>query len=243
MKKMMLYVAALTIAMLPVVGVADHIGHHGCAACHMPHGTIYTDGVPLWSGLQSSEAITMYDEGNNITRMVADVSDDPTGATKLCLGCHDGIGSGYIGRHEPGTHSNMGTDLRHTHPISFSYAESYNGTVGEYRAPWDLEFGYVDRNGEVQCSSCHDVHLPGNRTLSISTYGGEVPYGGYVQDTDQDGNPAVDANGDPIMVENYIDPVLRANGMYYDGADGGQICQKCHLKGVSNYTATANPNP
>jgi hypothetical protein len=230
MKKLLLCMALLAVLSMPAsVGLAQitstengHIGHHGCSPCHVTHETDYTEGVPLWSGAQSGETFIMYDDGDAPTQIVSVIADQPTGGTKLCLSCHDGIGSAYIGRHDAGTHSNMGTDLRHTHPVSFPYAPAATALPGEYVHPDDVPQGYLDRIGDVQCSSCHDVHLDGSRSLTYLS-GGETII--WHDEVDPD-------TGDPIPK----DPLLRGNGLFIDGFEGGLMCQTCHLKGVVGYT-------
>lgn len=96
----------------------------------------------------------------------ADVPSSPTGASRICLSCHDGtialgatIASGLIevagsdpyGR-LPAGRSNLGTDLRRTHPISFTPRPSTR-----VRAPQPPRV-QLDRTGAMQCTSCHDPH-------------------------------------------------------------------------------------
>ena len=89
----------------------------------------------------------------------------PTGSSKLCLSCHDGtvaIGStmtsgqiamqGLTGGKLTGA-SSLGPNLGDDHPISFvpvAGAEIVNPAAG---GPVKL-----DRNGQLECRSCHDPH-------------------------------------------------------------------------------------
>ncbi len=91
----------------------------------------------------------------------------PSGATKICLSCHDGtialgqtIASGRIAMAHaspegtlPEGPSHLGTDLRKTHPVSFAPAAS-----PEVHAPPPGDAVRLDRQGRVQCTSCHDPH-------------------------------------------------------------------------------------
>jgi predicted CXXCH cytochrome family protein len=88
----------------------------------------------------------------------------PTGATRVCLSCHDGTiavgqtrsgriattGSGYVPQGSP---SNLGTDLRRTHPVSFPPIND-----ARVHAPAASDEVKLDRGGELQCTACHDPH-------------------------------------------------------------------------------------
>lgn len=89
----------------------------------------------------------------------------PTGASRICLSCHDGtIAVGrtrkreidMVGGNRPiaeGRRSNLGTDLRGTHPVSIHPAPG-DGTSRP--APGDAV--RLDDTGALQCTSCHDPH-------------------------------------------------------------------------------------
>jgi predicted CXXCH cytochrome family protein len=89
----------------------------------------------------------------------------PTGASRLCLSCHDGtiaVGETRKGAIRmrggnkpiaPERRSNLGTDLRRTHPVSVSALHSKN-----LRSPRMDDAVKIDRGGLVQCTSCHDPH-------------------------------------------------------------------------------------
>ncbi len=90
----------------------------------------------------------------------------PTGATRVCLSCHDGtiavgqtrtrtieMNGATVGGRIPATRrSNLGTDLRSTHPVSIEVAPG-----PDVHPPTDGRVK-VDRDGQVQCTSCHDPH-------------------------------------------------------------------------------------
>jgi predicted CXXCH cytochrome family protein len=91
----------------------------------------------------------------------------PNGASRLCLSCHDGtvalgsyrrgttvhmFGTGAGGLMPPGL-SNLGTDLRGTHPVSMPMP----ATKAEYKEP--MGHGVtLDNQKRMQCTSCHDPH-------------------------------------------------------------------------------------
>ena len=90
----------------------------------------------------------------------------PTGASKLCLSCHDGTvaltetvrgasGSTYL----PPGGANLGTDLSDDHPISFVYSPGLAAQDPQIRPPLALPAPLkLDRSGELQCTTCHDAH-------------------------------------------------------------------------------------
>ncbi len=134
-----------------------------CVFCHTPHNA---SGVqPLWNRTLSPGPYTIY-RSNSLRATVG----QPTGASKLCLSCHDGtialgsvlsrapISMGGVDRMPAGP-SNLGTDLSDDHPISFPYSASVAGPHPELRTQSTLPATIrLDRNGEVQCTSCHEPH-------------------------------------------------------------------------------------
>jgi predicted CXXCH cytochrome family protein len=90
----------------------------------------------------------------------------PTGASRVCLSCHDGTiavgqtlkgrirvtGGELDGRIPAGKRANLGTDLRGSHPVSFAPVAGKN-----VHRPSGREVRLDDR-GELQCTSCHDPH-------------------------------------------------------------------------------------
>ena len=135
-----------------------------CIFCHAPHNT---SGVrPLWN---RELPMTNY-------RIYASSTLDanpgqPTGASKLCLSCHDGtvalgsvlsradqirmLGGDFI----PAGLTNLDTDLSDDHPVSFYYtaglAASDHQLVDPVTLPPEVR---LDATGQLQCTACHDPH-------------------------------------------------------------------------------------
>jgi predicted CXXCH cytochrome family protein len=136
-----------------------------CIFCHTPHRS--NSAAPLWNREDSQETYVLYDSST-----FGGVPTQPSGASKLCLSCHDG--SIALGRvvttDQPITmqtgkeflsagKSALGTMLDNDHPISFHYNSSKGGSGVEYLGDTQIHPPVnLDDNGQVQCTSCHDVH-------------------------------------------------------------------------------------
>lgn len=167
--------------------------HRGeiCRVCHVPHDhgrnqALWTQGL-LWNHALSSATYTMYDAGfsnANGGNLTGAQDAQPTGSSKLCLGCHDGtvavdsfdnkapgltgvnfIGTpgGYDGGYKvPGFLDGTAQDMRGTHPISIAFTPAKIGT--EYHDPAGANWAAGNsvastlEDGKVQCATCHDVH-------------------------------------------------------------------------------------
>src|SRR6185436_7215490 len=136
-----------------------------CIFCHTPHRA--TGEQPLWNRAPSAATYTPYSSST----LKAAVGQ-PTGSTRLCLGCHDGtIALGLVNSRAtpiqmqngvttmPSGLSNLGTDLSHTHPVSFTYDAPLAAANGQLRDPNALKDKVrLDHNSQLQCTSCHDPH-------------------------------------------------------------------------------------
>ncbi len=136
-----------------------------CVLCHASHAAAPKS--PLWNHTSSGATYTPY----NSTTIKAIVGQ-PTGASKLCLSCHDGTvalgslrGSGATIKMQtnavmmPSGKFNLGTDLSGDHPISFAYDANLAASDSGLKNPVTLTTKVrLDSNKEMQCTSCHDPH-------------------------------------------------------------------------------------
>ncbi|NOT02041.1 MAG: hypothetical protein HOP29_15615 [Phycisphaerales bacterium] len=135
-----------------------------CVFCHAPHNT---RGVrPLWNRDLPLSNYTIYQSSTLDAR-----PGQPTGASKLCLSCHDGtIALGSVlnradrirmtgGDFLPAGLTNLGTDLSDDHPVSFHFTSGLAASDRQLNDPSSLpEEIRLDHDGRLQCTSCHDPH-------------------------------------------------------------------------------------
>lgn len=137
-----------------------------CVFCHAPHKA-RRDIPYLWNRADSAANYTTYQSST----LFATVGQ-PTGASKLCLSCHDGtIALGALlsrpaevpfpegKRFIPGGPAKLGTDISDDHPISFVYDDALAAGRGELVLPSALTGAVkMDASGQLQCTACHDPH-------------------------------------------------------------------------------------
>ncbi len=137
-----------------------------CIFCHTPHRA-RRDIPYLWNRQDSTANYTPYQSST----LFASVGQ-PTGASKLCLSCHDGtIALGalvselsevpFAGgiRFIPEGPSKIGTDLSDDHPVSFVYDSGLAASNGELAFPSTLPPEVkLDNSNQMQCTTCHDPH-------------------------------------------------------------------------------------
>jgi predicted CXXCH cytochrome family protein len=136
-----------------------------CIFCHTPHRA--TAAQPLWNHTLSAATYTPY----NSSTIKAAIGQ-PSGASKLCLSCHDGtVALGMVNSRStpielrkglttlPAGASRIGTDLSDDHPVSFTYDSALVTANGQLRDPGTLKQKVkLDHNNQMQCTSCHDPH-------------------------------------------------------------------------------------
>ena len=138
-----------------------------CVFCHTPHGadTSVTD-APLWNHEVTTQTYELYNSPTLDATM-----EQPSGASRLCLSCHDGTVAvdsygGNQGVIFLGGDLAIGADgLANDHPVSFLYTDALADIDGELHPPTSSSSGLgstIDDdllfNGYLHCSSCHDVH-------------------------------------------------------------------------------------
>ena len=136
-----------------------------CVFCHAPHKS--SPLAPLWNRSNPGGTYTPYTSST-----LKSAPGQPTGASLLCLSCHDGtIALGNVLSRStsigmaggittmPVGNTNLGTDLSNDHPISFAYTATLAASRGELVDPSTLT-GKVklDSSAQLQCTSCHDPH-------------------------------------------------------------------------------------
>ncbi len=134
-----------------------------CIRCHAPKGIQAIP--PAWDpDLRPLPAFSISTAGAPSGR--------PTGVSRQCLSCHDGmIAQGNIvspgQRIEsaamlttlPGGKGSSHTDLSDDHPISFRFDAGLLAKNAKLRDPATLTAAVrLDKNGAMQCTSCHDPH-------------------------------------------------------------------------------------
>lgn len=137
-----------------------------CVFCHVPHHA-RRDIPYLWNRSDSTANYLPY-QSSTLHATIG----QPTGASKLCLSCHDGtvaLGAlltrpeevpfaGGI-RFMPEGRAKLGTDLSDDHPISLVYDSALTASNTELADPLSLPAEVrLDRNRELQCTACHDPH-------------------------------------------------------------------------------------
>lgn len=136
-----------------------------CIFCHAPHNT--TPVKPLWNRAMPTDAYTIY-----TSRALDANPGQPTGASKMCLSCHDGtIALGAVRSRDmpiamsggvttmPSGSGRIGTDLRDDHPISFTFDAALASRDPHIKSPASLPTELrLDANQELQCTTCHDAH-------------------------------------------------------------------------------------
>lgn len=199
-----------------------------CIFCHVPHRALHSGN--LSNRPESTAAYVPYSS----TTLGSPVPGAPTGASRICMSCHDGtialgqtVASGTIamlgaaagGVMPPGL-TNLGTDLRRTHPVSFRPASS-----PERRSPPPGDKVQLDANGLMQCTSCHDPHtdkadavqgdflVKSNRQSAICTTCHLQRYWAT--------NPSTHSTS-----SKRFDATLGANTAYSTVSDNG--CESCH---------------
>jgi predicted CXXCH cytochrome family protein len=133
-----------------------------CAYCHTPHNADPT--IALWNKNMPAITYQLYSSST-----LQATPSQPTGSSRLCLSCHDGIlAMGNLRVPPPGEELELGpmsgkrllgTDLSDDHPVSFVYDGDLAVRHGELVDPSTLPRAVkLDAGSQLQCTTCHDPH-------------------------------------------------------------------------------------
>jgi predicted CXXCH cytochrome family protein len=229
------------------LSVGGGLGKHGlafdevrvCVFCHTPHNAQPATSVsaPLWNRalVPDAQQYSMYDS-DRFSQNVGPVPSRPSGASRVCLGCHDGsialnlyggkvisAGSGLSAPtlmpsdSNPANNSNLTTNLSTSHPISFPYTADLAA-----RAQLVLPVALppvikLDKDGNLQCTACHNPH--------------NNEFGKFlVMDNNQDGSP--------LCSGCHIPTGWDSTSPHYAG-NGCMNCHAVHNSPVAEYLLTA----
>ncbi len=148
-------------------GTVKAASGYACLFCHAPHNVL-TQQTPLWNHELSTQVYTPY-----ASTTYGQTAQQPGigNPTKLCLSCHDGtiapgqtVSTGLIPTSAPlGSNTNLGADLRSSHPVSFSLPFADNGELKVslfFSTPQTGDPAVRLVQGHVECTTCHDPHTP-----------------------------------------------------------------------------------
>ena len=173
----------------------------GCDGCHTPHNASTLPGVPLWNGSETTVTFTMYSSAT----FQGAIDGQPSGASRLCLSCHDGANPNYLWMSDENTFG--ASELSNSHPISFVYDSSLAAADGGLKDPSQpstlgrtIAQDLLDAESKMQCNACHDVHTSGVGEHQLRGYG-------YGFETIED------PDGSTMQVHH-----------------GPELCRMCHLK-------------
>ena len=133
-----------------------------CVFCHTPHNANPTRA--LWNRELPGGTYQLYASSTLVAQL-----NQPTGSSRLCLSCHDGVlALGNLRVPPKGApmtlgplsgRTVLGTNLSDDHPVSFVYnsalALSRSGLADPLTLPPAIR---LDDTGQLQCTSCHDPH-------------------------------------------------------------------------------------
>jgi predicted CXXCH cytochrome family protein len=177
--------------------VVAHGSTNVCGACHTIHHIPDPTRGPLWIHTPTANTFKTYDQGGSET-FPSGLTVTLGSSSKSCLSCHDGsiaINSQDSGA-EPGTTTSIvggvpvfiktnaipievsggQDDLTHMHPIGVNYTTAIGlvptGDLNPVSTP--IAGGSIQtvmlKNGNVECSSCHDIHRTQGTSATSGIY-------------------------------------------------------------------------
>ena len=161
-----------------------------CIFCHAPHNSSPT--APLWNRRTPGGSYVPYSSSTAKAN-----AGQPTGASLLCLSCHDGtiaLGdvlnrastitmAGGVTTMPAGSASNLGTDLSGDHPVSIPYTAALAATRGELVAPSTLTGRVISstnierRNAPSRALKTQTRALPESATNNSPEGDTQIPWG------------------------------------------------------------------
>jgi predicted CXXCH cytochrome family protein len=133
-----------------------------CVFCHTPHSASTTRA--LWNRDLPPTTYNLYTSSTLEATL-----KQPTGASRLCLSCHDGTTALGNLRVPPATgpvtlgpltgRASLGTDLSDDHPVSLVYDTALALKQGQLADPAALpKTTPLDSTQQLQCTACHEPH-------------------------------------------------------------------------------------
>lgn len=158
----------------PVIGTKHDLSVPGavssqpCIFCHTPHNS-YVVEKPIWNHQLSIQTYTLYTSTTTTA-----VMQQPNQPSKQCLSCHDGTvalgqtkAQGLLNTTRTlGAGKNLGVDLSNDHPISFTPVNDGQLAPSLFLVPPATKDPAVKLvAGTVECTSCHNPHIPNKDTV------------------------------------------------------------------------------
>lgn len=144
-----------------------------CVPCHAPHNAKNPLDGPIWNHALTTQTFTRTSWETGASAPVTLGK-----ASKLCMGCHDGVtavgsygnftGSGSGGALSGG--AALGNDLTGSHPVGVEYTGG-----GVLESATTVASYLVD--GKVECTSCHRAHSwgePDHKFLRVTIGGSQL---------------------------------------------------------------------
>ncbi len=137
-----------------------------CIFCHAPHNVI-PNVTPLWDHTLSTDTYTTYTSSTYGSGLQTPAG----GSSRLCLSCHDGtvaVGLTVVkGQIATGgamsSRDVFGTDLSGGHPVSMTPVDDGPLVTSLFASPPSTTDPAVKLvSGKVECTTCHDPHVPNN---------------------------------------------------------------------------------
>lgn len=243
-----------------------------CVFCHAPHG-VTTPAKPLWNRTLSNTGgvpthyAERYSSGSfNAEGISGAISSEPTGSSKLCLSCHDGVlsigivnvlngatdvsikaksGGNTIGQIPTGTGvltgftRNLGTDLSNDHPISFVFDDTLSAADGELRR---LTSSEPKQRDVMTSGTIIGIRGPGYKPQFPLEPTGAGGAGQIECGTCHDPHKKDNGTAPNKFLRNNRHQTATPTGGIYD-PETDQSCLACHDKAAATWAQSAHANP